>query len=509
MAGKRQIRTSVRARFSRPSGGSRRVLYRALAALVALSVLAACTDEEAAVPETPAQEVTGFSLLDADTGRSVLELSAGETLELEALPPRLSLRAHTRPETVGSVRFTVGGEAHTDNAAPYTFFKEAWAAGRYTVTATPYTEAGAKGVAGTPSSVTFSVRAPAQEPPKPKDARSFLYVLLKKSVAVYDMDNGYKLVKTLDTPDVDRIWGVTAHAPSGMMYFSYHDRSGAGGKYETGVFAYDLLEEKVVWKGLYRPFVDSLEVTPDGKRLYMATGEATNRGDFWFVLDAATGKVLDKIFVHRGAHNTIVSLDGRRVYMGSVRYPYLVVADTATNEVIRKIGPFRSGVRPFTVNGAQTLAFVNVNQFLGFEVGDVRTGKKLYSVRVPGFPERRWREALDVQSHGVALTPDEREVWVADNHNRALHIFDATPLPGGAPKYVESIRLKKRPNWIAFSRDGRFAHASGGEVINAETREVAFKTAESKIRVQIDWRGGRPFRAFSRYGLGYATGEGP
>ena len=41
--------------------------------------------------------------------------------------------------------------------------------------------------------------------------------------------------------------------------------------------------------------------------------------------------------------------------------------------------------KPFTINAAQTLCFVNVNDLLGFEVGDLKTGKMLHRVEVTGY----------------------------------------------------------------------------------------------------------------------------
>lgn len=480
-------------------------MTRPLFVALALLVLAACNDTP--VPATG--PITGFTLLDAYTDEALgtSSLTDGMTLETNGLPAAVRIRADTAPDFAGSVRFSLGDLETTDDSAPYTL--EGWtpAPGSYTLTATPYSGPGASGDAGTLRRVVFGVTASGTS--DPAEYKRYLYVVGRGSpnLRVYDVDSGYKLVKsrTLRELEVSRTWGAVAHAESGILYLSHHNRDGAGGAISPGVLAYDLVADEVLWRKTYKPFVDSLEITPDGKTLYMATGEASSSGDFWFVLDAATGDVKDKIVVHRGAHNTVVGLDGTRVYMGSVRYPYLVVADTATNDVIREIGPFRAGVRPFTVNGAQTLAFVNVNQFLGFEVGDVATGKKLYSVPVAGFPSGPFDEELDVQSHGVALTPDEREVWVVDSRSRALHTFDVSGLPGTAPVQKDSIQLEGGPVWIAFSRDGRFAHVSTGDVIDTKTRQIVAKTASSKIRLQIDFIDEKPVKAYSRYGLGYMT----
>ena len=41
-------------------------------------------------------------------------------------------------------------------------------------------------------------------------------------------------------------------------------------------------------------------------------------------------------------------------------------------------------------------------------------------------------------SHGIGLTPDEKEVWLCDAFNRRLHVFDVTVSP---PKQVASIEV--------------------------------------------------------------------
>ena len=109
--------------------------------------------------------------------------------------------------------------------------------------------------------------------------------------------------------------------------------------------------------------------------------------------------------------------------------------------MINTVGPFGNVVRPFTVNGSNTLCFVNENALLGFEVGDIRTGKVLHRVEVEGYkpgPTKRH----GCPSHGIALTPDEKELWLADGHNGYIHVFDATVMP---PKQMTSIKTKEMP----------------------------------------------------------------
>ena len=72
-------------------------------------------------------------------------------------------------------------------------------------------------------------------------------------------------------------------------------------------------------------------------------------------------------------------------------------------------------------------------------------------------------------SHGLGLTPDERELWVADGANRRLHVFDNT---GSPPTYVQTITLRDEPGWITFGIDGHFAYPSTGDVIDVATRQI-------------------------------------
>ncbi len=477
-------------------------MTRFLWVLIFSLALAACNEQTTGTPAVTQPAVVSFSLLDAATQKpleSYASLSKGATVDLAALPSQnVTLLARTDPETVGSVRFDFGETSYSDDAAPYTLSaKNGWTPSpNNTVRASAL---GADGSSSALSSLTFGATAATGS------TKHFLYVFRTAAIDVFDIDQNHKKVKSLKLPGgIERIWGATAHAASRRLYISYHGRDTAK-RFETGLLAYDLVTEKVVWKKLYKPFVDSPAVTADGKTIYLSSGEATNRGSFWFVIDAADGGVKDTIEVYRGAHNTIVGLGGKNVYMGSVRYPYLVIADTTTNNVTKKIGPFSDGVRPFTINGKETLAFVNVNRFLGFEVGDIVSGKKLYTVGVPGYPEAKWKNELHVQSHGVALSPDETEVWVVDGLSDSLHIFDVTGLPGKAPVYKMSISLPSGPNWVQFSRDGRFVYTSGGEVISAKTRQLVGKTSSAKVRIQIDFADSKPSQAFVRYGLGYVT----
>src|SRR5262249_48234972 len=114
-------------------------------------------------------------------------------------------------------------------------------------------------------------------------------------------------------------------------------------------------------------------------------------------------------------------------------------------------------------------------------------------------------------SHGIGLTPDEKELWVCDAHNSCLHVFDATQMP---PKQGVSIKLREQPGWVTFSLDGRYAYPSTGEVIDVKTKKIVAALSDerggevhSEKRVEIHFKDDRPVRNGDQFGVGRASGR--
>ncbi|HEX5447162.1 MAG TPA: hypothetical protein VFW87_25325 [Pirellulales bacterium] len=315
-------------------------------------------------------------------------------------------------------------------------------------------------------------------------------------ILVFDMDEGHRLVKRIATPasqesKPDNIKGVCAHAASGKLYFTTRSK----------LYCVDLLSEETLWQTALPGGTDRMSITPDGKWLYVPSFEK----DTWNVVDAADGKLITSIETRSGAHNTVVSRDGSRMYLGGLRSPLLFVVDTSTHKVVQRVGPFAGAVRPFTTNGAGTRAYVCVNDLLGFEIGDLSSGRKLHRVEVQGF-ERGPVKRHGCPSHGIGLTPDEREVWVVDAFNTRVHVFDNTVDP---PRQGQSIVLREQPGWVTFGLDGTNAYLSTGEVIDVASKRIVAALADEQGRpvhsekmVEIDFRGASSVAAGDQFGLG-------
>jgi hypothetical protein len=314
---------------------------------------------------------------------------------------------------------------------------------------------------------------------------------------VYDMDHGHKFVKRIPTAGLnekgepDNVKGICASIPLKRVFVTTPKK----------MMAVDLLSEKLLWEKAYEGGCDRMAISPDGKTIYVPSFES----DHWNVVDASSGDVIQKIVTKSGSHNTIYGPSGKHVYMAGLKSPLLFVSTTSEHSVASKVGPFSAAIRPFTVNSAETLCFVNVNDLLGFEIGDLRTGQKVARVEVKGF-EKGPVKRHGCPSHGIALTPDEREIWVCDAANSRLHIFDNTKMP---PVQVTTIELRDQPGWLTFSVDGRFAYPSTGEVIDPKTRKTLTiltdekdQPIQSEKMVEIQFEGGKPVRSGDQFGIG-------
>jgi hypothetical protein len=318
---------------------------------------------------------------------------------------------------------------------------------------------------------------------------------------VFDIDHDHRFLKRIPTAGLDEkgkplnVKGICVSAKTRRIYISTTRQ----------LMALDPVSEKLLWEKSYELGTDRMAITPDGATIFLPSFE----GPLWYVVRAADGEVITKITPNSGSHNTLAGLAGKSAYLAGLKSPFLTVADTHSFEPVRRVGPFSASIRPFTVNGRETLCFVNVNELLGFEVGDLVSGKKLHRVEVTGY-QKGPTKRHGCPSHGIGLTPDERELWLTDAANSSIHIFDATVMP---PRQRESIKCRDQPGWITFSIDGRFAYPSTGDIIDTAMRKIVAvlkdengQDVQSEKMVEIDFERGEPVGAGDQFGVGRVTG---
>jgi hypothetical protein len=325
------------------------------------------------------------------------------------------------------------------------------------------------------------------------------------TVGVYNITARYSLVKTIrvftGTADVR---GVTAAAPTHRLYVMYN-------RLNNGyVAAVDLLTGRVLWdKVLHSPGVDRGNVTPDGQTLYLPTYEGDSNSPYELVVNAITGAVKTRITLPPRSHDTIVSLDGKYVFM-ETKSPTgtLYIGSTTTNRVVKTLTGYgyTHVLAPFSINGTETLVVNDVYGLYGFQIGDVVTGKVIRTVHYTGTAGNA--NGL----HGIGWTPNENEVWADDDGTGYpyVHVFNMRTTP---PTQTHLVRLSNSdPHWITFSIDGRFAYVAGPKgsrdptdiIATATYRRVGLLPASEDL-LEVDFSNGAVTRVGNQFGIGRVT----
>jgi len=343
-----------------------------------------------------------------------------------------------------------------------------------------------------------------------------LYVTDRSGVSVYDINDSHKLLRKIVLSDTGDYKGISASVQLGKLYITSYQKD--------ELLCIDLATEKIDWRRHYGDrYADSQAMTPDGKTIYLPLRD----GESWWVLDAATGEPKAKIPVTHGKeyaaddhpilgvgpHNTWMNRDGSRVYMEVLTDPYVYIADTRTNKIIGKVGPFSKGIRPFAVTDDERYVYANVDWLLGFEIGAAKTGKewggkmlhrieaKTPEARVAQIPNPPARKPHSTPSHGINIRPDQKEVWIVDGVYGYVYVYDITSLP---PKQVAEVPLfqnpseRPHPGWLSFSIDGKYAYPDGGAVIDTATKKVVSRIPTSEKLVEVDFKDGKAVKAGHR-----------
>jgi hypothetical protein len=315
----------------------------------------------------------------------------------------------------------------------------------------------------------------------------------QSGVIVLDADKNYSFVKRIsyELPAAKmpggKVSGIAVSVPLQMLYITQ----------DGSMTAFDLGTDKIAWRftgestPVERPngragssltgCCERPWLLPDGKTLIVGS----HYNAWWYYIDGQTGKVLAKVPTPEAnvAHNLNVTADGKTALLSSMSSPTigkagLAVLDVASKKILRYM-TFSEMVRPLTMNHDGSLVYVNVNGLIGFEIGEVATGKVLGRYPIPG----TWKGT----SHGIGMTPDQSEIWVADPFNGAWHIWD-NPGDGRNPIYNASKLIKPSGgvshSWVTMSNDGKLAFLGDAVVIDVKThKEIAVLKDEFGRRI--------------------------
>ena len=281
-------------------------------------------------------------------------------------------------------------------------------------------------------------------------------------VLVYDIDDGYKFVKRIPT------WTARAGPGAG-------ERQGRGGqrRHRQAVRQHDQAHR--LHRSRHRE--DDLgararrRVRPDGA-LAGRQGHVRARRSKRPALERrqrADGRSDWRRSSPTRARTTrCIRATGNRSTSPACGRPLLSVADPKTHTVVRTVGPFANSIRPFTVNGARTLCYVNCNELLGFEIGDLRTGQETAPRRSAGLREGPGDAARLSESRRRPDAGRKEALALRRPQQRDAHLRQHRD---AAEADRISLKVRDQPGWITFTHRRQARVSVDGRGLRHEDQE--------------------------------------
>ena len=276
-----------------------------------------------------------------------------------------------------------------------------------------------------------------------------------------------KLVGTIPASKIGHHPDDVAISPDGSIVFV--------NRLDTeDVVALDARTEKVLFTIPVGGVPNHITVSADGRFLYVPIFSGAELK----IIDIAARKIVGSIDIGMGAHATHLSPDGKRLYVGHMWNQAIMVIDLAKGEVIRSYD-FDRPVRPFVISPDERTLYVQTSNMSGFYVVDVDSGRIEQKVEMPtSLPPATKLSFPYTVDHGLALTADGKMLLAAGSMTGHVAVFSVP-----AMKVLADIPVGREPNWIALSRDERFAYVSNRKDNTISVIDMASLREVGRIRV--------------------------
>jgi YVTN family beta-propeller protein len=193
------------------------------------------------------------------------------------------------------------------------------------------------------------------------------------------------------------------------------------------------------------------------------------------IVDVAKRAVVKSLPIEE-PHNAVSVDSNRFVYVSSMGGNEIDKIDLSTLSFAKHIG-VGGRPRPFVVSRGGKRLYVALANLHGFAIVDEEGNPSVSKVALPsthqGDPKPRPFETPDTLTHGLALTPDETELWVTSLLDDAIYVYNLH-----AKKVVATLATGDGPNWIVFTPDGKYAG-----VTNTDSGDVSLYEARTKKEV--------------------------
>ncbi len=266
---------------------------------------------------------------------------------------------------------------------------------------------------------------------------------------------------TIVDPVTLRVTGTmkVGRNPHGVTYARVNDRLYVSTEYDRKVLAIDPWKEKILAGADVGVTPNQITVTADGNFVYVPL-----RGEAGLdIVDTRPMKVIKHYPLEEWPHNSYTAADGSRVYVTTIVGKTIHAYDPKSHEELFVIRP-GGEVRPLALTRDGRTIYAALSGLHGFAVVDVAQRQTVRRVELPSLPPNTPKPFLDTYTHGLALTPDEKELWVTSCPGGKVYVYSVPEL-----KLLGSVPVGNFPNWMSFRPDGKvlFVSNTGSNSVTA------------------------------------------
>jgi YVTN family beta-propeller protein len=209
-------------------------------------------------------------------------------------------------------------------------------------------------------------------------------------------------------------------------------------------------------------------VTEDGRYVIVALRGNNTAA----IIDSTTDQIVKSLPI-KGAHNCFTPLGGSNdyVYCEEQRGFDIAKIDLKTMSIVDTI-KVNGEARPFVVTPDLNTIYVALSDLSGFAVVDVPAAKIAEVVLPPTQEMACTTEPGNTPTHGIALTPDMKKLWITDVAGAGVYSYDLK-----TKKLSNKVTVGQCPNWIAITSDGKYVAVSNTasdsvSIIDAKSEKV-------------------------------------
>ena len=255
---------------------------------------------------------------------------------------------------------------------------------------------------------------------------------------IYDVPT-WELIDSISIGD--HVKGICATADGATVFLSL-ERS-------NEVIRVDAATHKVTGRVGVGRKPHEIECTPDGHFVYVPCANK-----HWWIINGQTMEVIEQLPTEGRPHNTLITPDHQWMILApQAPASALTIVDLSDHSPIDKI-EFSGATRPGDISADGKRVFHNVDGLIGFEVASLESRELTDRVEHQIADDKR---EIKSRCHGLAIRPDQKEVWSANVMHQSIHIHE---LESGEFREIAALPCPGWPYWITFSQDGRFAFVS-------------------------------------------------